>query len=1107
MKRKGSRRDRPEEEEIVQCSFLGNTFQGSLARSALGAWSADSHATDAKYNWQGSGIQYEGQMVSSSPQGHGRFLWPDGSKYEGEVLTGKRHGHGVFTAADGIVTYAGEWAKGLRHGRGRLCCDQSGEAFYDGDWLEGEKHGDGRQVWSSGNCYEGQWSRGSKSGFGTMTWRQSVSPIGSAAAEKYTGQWQHDSPHGNGCYTWLTPPPNKKDALKDMPLVQMNNHYIGEWVQGIRHGKGIFQYASGAKYDGMWERGVKHGHGRYTSEDGCVYEGDFENDRMADAEMERGMLSRDENPIRNKIDIRDLELVSSTGPHATKEVCNLLLRHLPELKQAYCRYRLQLPMADGDRFMLSSHQLWLYARDHNLITPECSIGQLDRFIFQGARHHQETDFQEATQNRRPLTPRRRTSVHRKSSKQLSHNMTRTFSKSHDSPVHVNKKGTLKLEELQLECLAEEGEQDGDGEAVEAPPDGSDVSDASSEYTGTDSRSSSTAGSRRQTRDEALETADVVETKHVEIADADGAGGEEAGEKGQDSSPRQQERRTTHLSRQPFPLFSHFWRPEGSDKLLDIHAPRQNLLFRHFLEAIVRMSVVCFPHENGLDVRVRALVKSLLLPCAGPKRSSVQCFAFAADEALQEVLASCQPLLWEVFKHCAAGVGSYDTPHWIPEEVLVQAEEDAAKAVGVDWAPRVVRRGWGGQSRRSHCGARLDVTMRIKDLLRLLSRLGLLKPASLAEDALAQGRSQRVVQTSNVGDDANAPRHLLFPELIAKRAEAEDEVVDIAPSATSRAGHPFAGRTLGATAVLEAADRSAESPSGQQETMVKRRSLADSSQPQSRVSPARRIGSTGALPQSPRPQMSQSLQDHASEEQVQSSFSRQVTAGTQEGAVGSEAADGDDEIDASLDMLAVCRILAETLSPASLQKLTWTMSSTGFKPESGMVSLLEWIETELTFAEFQRFLVRMVETKYLGVDENARAQSLLPQKLHDFLTNVFMSGMKGSDVLSGEQVEPPLRDATQGEEQDEAAAGATQMPTQGTDRPHDPAASGLQQGTGLAPTQPPETEAGVGLVLPPTSELWHGYSGACAGEEDVEEQSMKLTKRVWPASYVADVVDW
>eukprot|EP00971_Amphidinium_carterae_P254007 5042610-Amphidinium_carterae.1 len=54
MKRKGSRRDRPEEEEIVQCSFLGNTFQGSLARSALGAWSADSHATDAKYNWQGS---------------------------------------------------------------------------------------------------------------------------------------------------------------------------------------------------------------------------------------------------------------------------------------------------------------------------------------------------------------------------------------------------------------------------------------------------------------------------------------------------------------------------------------------------------------------------------------------------------------------------------------------------------------------------------------------------------------------------------------------------------------------------------------------------------------------------------------------------------------------------------------------------------------------------------------------------------------------------------------------------------------------------------------------------------------------------------------------
>uniref|UniRef100_A0A2K6RQK6 Uncharacterized protein n=1 Tax=Rhinopithecus roxellana TaxID=61622 RepID=A0A2K6RQK6_RHIRO len=80
--------------------------------------------------------------------------------------------------------------------------------------------------------------------------------------------------NGFGTHTWF---------LKRIPSSQypLRNEYIGEFVNGHRHGRGKFYYASGAVYDGEWVSNKKHGTGRLTFKNGRVYEGAFSNDHIA----------------------------------------------------------------------------------------------------------------------------------------------------------------------------------------------------------------------------------------------------------------------------------------------------------------------------------------------------------------------------------------------------------------------------------------------------------------------------------------------------------------------------------------------------------------------------------------------------------------------------------------------------------------------------------------------------------------------------------------------------------------------------------------------------------------------------------------------------------
>jgi len=56
--------------------------------------------------------------------------------------------------------------------------------------------------------------------------------------------------------------------------------YVGAWLDGMRHGKGI-QHSSGLfKYSGQWLRDVRQGHGTCVYHDGTTYEGDWKDDEQ-----------------------------------------------------------------------------------------------------------------------------------------------------------------------------------------------------------------------------------------------------------------------------------------------------------------------------------------------------------------------------------------------------------------------------------------------------------------------------------------------------------------------------------------------------------------------------------------------------------------------------------------------------------------------------------------------------------------------------------------------------------------------------------------------------------------------------------------------------------
>lgn len=108
-----------------------------------------------------------------------------------------------------------------------------------------------------GAQYKGQWSGDQKEGFGIQ-----VNPDDT----KYEGEWFAGQYHGRGTL-WIKK--NKKIYARQ---------YVGDWVNGLMDGEGIFYYNNGEIYRGEWLQSRKHGSGRYDYENGDSYFGEWNSD-------------------------------------------------------------------------------------------------------------------------------------------------------------------------------------------------------------------------------------------------------------------------------------------------------------------------------------------------------------------------------------------------------------------------------------------------------------------------------------------------------------------------------------------------------------------------------------------------------------------------------------------------------------------------------------------------------------------------------------------------------------------------------------------------------------------------------------------------------------
>lgn len=1040
--------------QVVTKQLGDNIYTGIIREDPLGSQFLETNT--AKYIWN-TGIRYEGPFASSQIEGKGRFSWPDGSSYEGELHNGKRHGEGLYIGHDGVTKYEGQWCMGKREGNGRLHYNASGSAFYDGEWKDGKKHGEGKQVWPSGNVYEGQWVLSKMSGFGTMTWRTGNT------LEQYRGFWEDNYPHGEGTHTWLAAEPAAEASLRPAAMAlqhqqQQNNRYTGQWCRGKREGVGTFYYANGAYYHGEWKNHVKQGHGRHTFEDGHVYEGPFEEDRMTQYVAPTDV---DENPVCRRIDISDLQVTAYPTDHAgfevtagngyldpakiIREVHNTLLRNLSELKELYNRYRVLMPMPGEDPFVLQNRQLWMFARDAGFVTPHCSLSRLDRVVFSGPRHLRET-APEDSRDSRPLTPKgveRRGSIESVSDAEVKEHHP------HVSRPPTSQGGRPTAEASHEGDSSEEEESVSMDSSMPSPAHMADGEPKAHTHQAHPNSKAATATDLNGTSSMRFICRRTGMEPELPLKNDEGEEVDFSPKAGEPESP-------CHGQASQLP-------PKPAT---EIHKPTKKLLFRQFLDGIVRMSLARFPHERGLEAQIHRLFKEQVLPMTESVSRSEDVWSFLVNQDFRRTVKEFEPALMHLFRGAVTGKD--------PDPLLDVHTMHRFSDFG---APR----------RQLLSQHRIDETVRLKDVLRLLGRLGLLRPM-LASTFPEEDACVPITATPEEGEDGADDGNLSADENGSGGSNSpEQDGIDEEKVPPARKGKDVMAAldSKGEAFDLERSPFDARAPYDSKGipfgvgpsrlSFMPKSSLLSGSEdgmPASEVSESARSGAVATQRKRPK----------GKEQEVKKCAS--------EGPAGLKAEDFA-RGDLRVSFLSVLKHAAGVMSEGSLDKVFWELNSERFRPGDESISILEYVETEIVFAEFLRLLL-LVVNEATAMDSAGCGRLPLLKRFEGFLKFVLFPALETPYAPPEmpqvhHRSEASQNDPTSAEMETASAAG------------QEVAESGSQ-----APDGAQGTEADPAEVVPAGPQmlsLWRGFEDANLVIPSAE------VHRTWPVDYEQQVLKW
>ena len=182
-------------------------------------------------------------------------------------------GYGTKRFAD--CTYTGYMVRGVPHGEG--VCTWDNGMVYTGTWENGLMSGYGELVGNNGYSYKGQWKDNQYNGTGTLVY--------TGGKETYTGEFLDGLRHGKGVHCFSNGDVYDGEWVKGIwtgtgkYTWSSGEVYEGEWSNALRHGQGTMTWKNGATYTGEWKNGKCNGYGVMTYADGSRYEGEFKNDK------------------------------------------------------------------------------------------------------------------------------------------------------------------------------------------------------------------------------------------------------------------------------------------------------------------------------------------------------------------------------------------------------------------------------------------------------------------------------------------------------------------------------------------------------------------------------------------------------------------------------------------------------------------------------------------------------------------------------------------------------------------------------------------------------------------------------------------------------------
>ncbi len=131
-----------------------------------------------------SKMTYEGNWLNGNINGYGKIKWKNGNLYEGYFKNNNINGKGYMIWFDLLEKYIGNWENNLQNGIGiHIFFELKGENKllrnrYFGEFKNGIRNGFGIFFYCNGSVYEGEWKNNMKNGFGSFLFENGKSYIG-----------------------------------------------------------------------------------------------------------------------------------------------------------------------------------------------------------------------------------------------------------------------------------------------------------------------------------------------------------------------------------------------------------------------------------------------------------------------------------------------------------------------------------------------------------------------------------------------------------------------------------------------------------------------------------------------------------------------------------------------------------------------------------------------------------------------------------------------------------------------------------------------------------------------------------------------------------------